>query len=140
LKLSDIHVFGDYWFGFKNRHPAVYGEDYVKTINTTKINLNLQAQVSVTAYVRTMRTFGVAGCRGFQISDYMPSIKKYLPEIVTFRDLKELKELISYYLENEEERSEIVTKTQVGVTSILHRTIQQKLYLKIYNGSDICIT
>jgi len=112
LKLSDIHVFGDYWFGFKNRHPAVYGEDYVKTINATKINLNLQAQVSVRADAPTMRTFEVAGCKGFQISDYMPSIMKYFPEMVTFRDLKELKELISYYLENEEERSEIVTKTQ----------------------------
>jgi len=112
LKLSDIHVFGDYWFGFENKHPAVYGEDFVKTINATKINLNLQAQVSVKADAPTMRTFEVAGCRSFQISDYMPSVKKYFPEMVTFRDLKELKELISYYLKNEEERAEISVKTQ----------------------------
>ncbi len=46
-KLNDANVFGDYWFGFRNRHPPVFGDDYVTTINATKINLNLQAEVSI---------------------------------------------------------------------------------------------
>jgi len=55
-----------------------------------------------------MKTFEVAGCKGFQTSDYMPFIKKYFLETVTFRDSKKLKELISHYLENDEERSEMI--------------------------------
>ncbi len=110
--LSNVNVFGDYWFGFKYRHPAVVGNDYIKTINETKINLNLQAEVSVRADAPTMRTFELAGCEGFQISDYMPSVTKYLPGIVTFRNLEELKELIPYYLENGNEREEISAKLQ----------------------------
>ncbi len=59
-----------------------------------------------------MRTFELAGCGGFQISDYMPSVARYFPGIVTFKNPTELKELISYYLENNGEREEIATKLQ----------------------------
>ncbi len=87
------------------------GEDFVKIINQSLVNLNLQADVSIKADAPTMRTFELAGCGGFQISDYMPSLKRYLPMVPTFRDISELKELISYYLENGEEREDIAEKS-----------------------------
>lgn len=110
--LEEVDVFGDFWYGFgKNAHKSVNGDDFIKTINQSLINLNLQAKVSVLADAPTMRTFEIAGCRGFQISDYMPSVKKYFPMLPTFREVSELKELISYYLDNQEEALDIANKT-----------------------------
>lgn len=110
--LKEINVFGDFWFGFgKRSHPPVYGNEFVKTINQTRINLNLQAKMSVQADGPTMRTFEVAGCGGFQISDYMPSILNYFPMMPTFRDAEELRELVYYYLDNYNEALDIAEKT-----------------------------
>jgi len=110
-KLEKIEVFGDYWHGFAKRsHNPVYGEEYVKIINGSMINLNLQAKISVDADAPTMRTFEIAGCGGFQISDYMPSIRKYFPMMPTFTDAKGLRDQIEYYLDNEEDRDEIALK------------------------------
>ncbi len=110
-KLEQVDVFGDYWHGFaKRRHDPVYGEEYVKVINQSIINLNLQAEISVTADAPTMRTFEIAGCGGFQISDHMPSLKRYFPMMPTFTDVKGLRDQIEYYLENEEDRNEIALK------------------------------
>lgn len=110
-KLENVDVFGSFWKGIgKKSHEPVYGEDFVKIINQSSINLNLQAKISVEADAPTMRTFEVAGCGGFQISDYMPSIKRYFPVIPTFKDTDELKEEIEYYLDNDEERENIALK------------------------------
>ncbi|MGC8618512.1 MAG: CgeB family protein [Thermoplasmata archaeon] len=111
-RVGGVDLFGDFWFGFgKRSHGPVFGEEFVRTVSQSAINLNLQARVSVEADAPTMRTFEVAGCGGFQISDYMPSIKKYLPMVPTFKDVKELKELISYYLENSDEREDIAERS-----------------------------
>ena len=110
--LEDVDVFGDFWYGFgKNAHKSVNGEDFIRTINQSRINLNLQAKISVLADAPTMRTFEIAGCGGFQISDSMPSLKKYFPILPTFEDISELKDLINYYLENPGDSEEIALKT-----------------------------
>lgn len=110
--LTGVDVFGDFWYGMgEHSHQSVYGNDFVKTINETKINLNLQAKVSVEADAPTMRTFELAGSGGFQISDYMDSLKRYLPMVPTFKNKDELRELISYFQDNEEESLEIAKKT-----------------------------
>ncbi|WMT49132.1 MAG: glycosyltransferase [Thermoplasmatales archaeon] len=111
-RLSEVEVFGDFWYGMgEHSHAPVYGNDFIKTINETKINLNLQSKVSIKADAPTMRTFELAGCGGFQISDYMHSLKDYFPMIPTFKDENELKNLISYYIDNEEEALNISIKT-----------------------------
>lgn len=111
-RLSNVEVFGDFWYGMgEHSHAPVYGNDFIRTINETKINLNLQAKVSIKADAPTMRTFELASCGGFQISDHMYSLKKYFPKIPTFRDEKELNEIISYFLDNEDEALEIANKT-----------------------------
>lgn len=109
--LREVEVFGDFWYGFGvHSHPPVYGEDFVKTVNESRINLNLQASISVQADAPTMRTFELAGCGGFQISDYMKSLKEYFPDIVTFETVEELRELINYYLDNAYERERIADR------------------------------
>jgi spore maturation protein CgeB len=109
--IREVDVFGDFWYGFRpHSHPSVYGEDFIRTINQTKVNLNLQTEISVMADAPTMRTFEVAGCTGFQISDDMPSMKQYFPMIPTFKDIQDLKEKIEYYLDNKEEREEVALK------------------------------
>ena len=109
-KVGNVTTFGDFWGKTINAHPGVYGEDYIRVINETRINLNLQAKENTSADAPTMRTFELAGSGGFQISEYMPSLIQYFPMMVTFRDPNELKELISYYLENDIERTEIASR------------------------------
>lgn len=110
-RLDHVEVFGDFWHGLgKKSHTSVYGDDFVKTINQSSINLNLQTRISVEADAPTMRTFEIAGCGGFQISDYMPSLKRYFPVMPTFKDTDELKENIKYYLNNNKEREDIALK------------------------------
>jgi len=56
------------------------------------------------------RVFDTCGCGAFQIVDASPVIKDFfIPgrELVCFRDLKELKEIIPYYLSRPQERAEI---------------------------------
>lgn len=110
-KLNNVVVFGNFWNkNRKNRFPAVYGDNFVKTINETAVNLNLHNKADVIADAPNMRTFEISGCSGFQITNYMPSLKKYFPDIVTFKNVNELKELIDYYLDNTPERDEIAIK------------------------------
>ena len=129
-RLGEVEVFGDYWRGYgKRKHVSVYGEKYVRTINESTINLNLQAKISVNADAPTMRTFEVAGCGGFQISDYMPSLKRYFPMMPTFTDVNELKELLKYYLNNGVERDEIALKCMKICSDSFKYTDSAKLIL-----------
>ena len=109
--MNNVTTFGAFWPRGRNHNPPLNGIEYINVLNQTKINLNIQAKASIIADAPTMRTFEIAGCGGFQISDYMPSIKKYFPMLSTFREASELKELISYYLDNQEEALEIANKT-----------------------------
>jgi hypothetical protein len=110
-KLNNVTTFGDFWPRGRNHNPPLYGIEYINVINQTKINLNLQAKANIVADAPTMRTFEIAGCGGFQISDYMPSLKRYFPMLPTFNDIDELKDLIFHYLENPKETEEIALRT-----------------------------
>lgn len=110
-KLNNVTTFGAFWPSGRNYNPPVNGIEYLNVINQTKINLNLQAKANIIADAPTMRTFELAGCGAFQISNYMPSVRHYFPMLPTFREVSNLKELISYYLDNYEEAQEIAIKT-----------------------------
>lgn len=113
-KLGNVDVFGNYWFGFGNfSHPATFGEDYVRIINQSNINLNIQGKGSITADSPTMRTFEIASSGGFQISDYMPSLIRYFPMMITFRDVNELKQLIHFYSNSIEDAKIIAEKMRM---------------------------
>ena len=126
-KLNGVEVFGNFWFGLgKARHGPVFGDDYVKTINQSQISLNLQGNGAIYADSPTMRTFELAGSGGFQISDYMSSVKRYFPEIVTFRDVNELRELMEYYGDAAEEGEIIAEK-------LMERTVKSFKYVDSAN-------
>lgn len=109
---NDIYVFGSYWLRRKNTFPPVYGEEYVKVINETIINLNLHNNTDILADTPNMCTFEISGCGGFQIANSIRSIKKYFPQMPTFSDVHELKELVDYYLSSSNEIDEISLKNQ----------------------------
>ena len=112
-KLGNVNVFGNYWFGFGEfSHPAAFGEDYVRIINQSMVNLNIQGRGSITADSPTMRTFEIASSGGFQVSDFMPSVIRYFPMMVTFRDVNELKELIHFYSNSIEDAKIIAEKVR----------------------------
>jgi spore maturation protein CgeB len=96
-KLNSVYIFGQFWIKQKNIFPGVYGDEYVKVINQTKINLNIHHNADIRANAPNMRTFEISGCGGFQISSYMPAIKEYFRDIPTFNNAKELAELVKYY-------------------------------------------
>ncbi|MCW1306096.1 MAG: glycosyltransferase [Candidatus Parvarchaeota archaeon] len=111
-ELDNVATFGDFWGKRINAHPAVYGEEFIQVINETRINLNLHSKADKIADAPNMRTFELAGSGGFQISDYIPSIKRYFPIMVTFHDLTELKELVKFYLDSFEDAKIIAEKVR----------------------------
>ncbi|MEM3193175.1 MAG: glycosyltransferase, partial [Candidatus Parvarchaeota archaeon] len=132
-KLENVATFGDFWGKGINSHPAVYGEDFIRVINETRINLNLQAEANKVADAPTMRTFELAGSGGFQISDFMPSVKRYFPMIVTFRDIKELKELIGFYIDSQEDAKIIAEKVKKIAIEKFKYTDSANIILKHLN-------
>lgn len=85
--------------------------------NSAKICLNLpdfEAEEAITP-----RTFEILGAGGFQIADYKNSLKDFFEidkEIVCFKNIDELKQKISYYLENDKERKAIAEAGHKAVT------------------------
>jgi len=105
-----IHIFGNHWVIKPAQvFPAVYGEEYVKVVNQSVINLNIHHPKDVEADAPNMRVFEITGCGGLLFTEEMPSINKYFStnEVVSFSDVIELKEKIKYYLENNSEMEEI---------------------------------
>lgn len=78
-----------------------------KAFNAAKIVLNtFQGEV----FGVNQRFFEIAGCGGFQICEYRDEIKEFFEigkEIVTFSDIKDLKEKAAYYLAHDDERRKI---------------------------------
>jgi len=104
-----IHIFGNHWVIKPAQvFPPVYGEDYVKVINQSVINLNIHHPKDIEADAPNMRVFEITGCGGLLFTEEMPSINKYFSdEVENFSDVRELKEKIKYYLENNSEIEEI---------------------------------
>lgn len=94
---------------FQNEYVAK--EKKAKAFKAAKINLNLMHYTEI--YGVNCRTFEIAGCGGFQIADFKPTIKDLFvidKEIVVFETLKELKEKVAYYLSHKKEREEIALR------------------------------
>lgn len=107
-QLPETHVFGPYWVLKPSiNHPPVFGNDFVRVINQTKVNLNIQHPLDVIARAPTWRIFEVAGCGGFLLSSEVPPLSDMLPEVVTFRSISDLKDKVAYYLKHEDERQDV---------------------------------
>ncbi len=86
-------------------------EEMVRIFCATRVNLNLHAATHVQGidpdpdYVNP-RTFELAACEAFQLVDRRDPLPALFAddEVTTFSSLSELRELITYYLEHDEER------------------------------------
>lgn len=75
--------------------------------------MNLQPTQTITGV--NYKIFEIAGCGAFQLTDFKPEVPEmYEPgkEIVCFRSLDELRELIERYLRDERERRRIAEAAQ----------------------------
>ena len=107
-KLDSVHIFGSYWIivpGIK--HETVLGDNFIRIINQSKINLNIQHPTDSNADAPTWRIFEVAGCGGFILSSHIPSLNAYFPDIVTFKNPDDMVSKALWYIDNESERDEI---------------------------------
>jgi spore maturation protein CgeB len=110
----NLHIYGDEGWKkvIKGNNIKFMGslphKDLSKLFVHSKINLNLTTVPLKTTLTR--RPFDVLACGGFVLSDYRQGIESLLEidkEIVCFRDERELKEKLSYFLNHPEERRRI---------------------------------
>jgi spore maturation protein CgeB len=95
-------------------------EEYVKIFNSSSINLNLHSSterdgVDPGGDFLNPRTFELAACGAFQLCDARVHLPEcFIPgkEIIVFRNLEELRQQISYFLEHEQERKEIAERAR----------------------------
>jgi spore maturation protein CgeB len=104
------------------------GSEMAKYFNLSKININVHFDYSKTA--PNLRTFEIPITNSFELCDYFSEIPKMMKtnkEIVFYHDIKELKELIDYYLrkENEQERLAIARAGQKRV--LKEHTLKHRL-------------
>lgn len=117
--LSDykLGVFGDHWdtyFMLKGKKtPSYYkgkatGEAVNKIYLSSKIVLNIHHPQSIEGL--NSRTFDIPACGAFEIVDYKKNLDMHFKmdeEIVAFRDMRELRSMIDFYLKNEGLRRKI---------------------------------
>lgn len=90
------------------------GHDQSKAFFYTKINLNNHHKQDIEGV--NQRAFEIAGSGGFQLISCqpdLPNLFKPNEEIITYNDIKDLKQKIDYYLKNEKERKEIAQRAQI---------------------------
>lgn len=103
-----IIVYGNGWNKLAGKHPnlfiskfAIYGEEYVKTINRTKINLCFLRKINRDQV--TCRSIEIPGCGGFLLAERTERHKEFFKEgqeAEFFSSNHELLLKINYYLKN----------------------------------------
>jgi spore maturation protein CgeB len=97
--------------------------EYVKIFNATDININLHSSterdgVEPFGDFVNPRTFELAACGAFQLVDersLLPELFEVGKEIVTFKDIHDLKEKLAYYRDHPEERAAIAAASKARV-------------------------
>jgi spore maturation protein CgeB len=118
LKKFDVRVYGPYWnllpiFGIKT-DTGIWGHEMVKAFNAAKIVLNIHVESDLD-YKPNMRTFEATGSGSFLLTDRAYGLEKLFEigrEVVCYSNVKELINLIEYYLDDDDERTKISTKGQ----------------------------
>jgi spore maturation protein CgeB len=109
-----LTIFGMGWGKVKSNkkikviNRPLFGKEMNKFFNNSKINLNIQALHGKESM--NLRTFEVPATKSFVLTDFkkeLPNLFELDKEIVCYYDKEDLKEKISYYLENEKERNKI---------------------------------
>lgn len=85
-------------------------EEMVKIFNASKIILNIHSWFGKWDYGINPRVFEAPGCGGFQLCDWkmeIPELYKVDSEIACYTSIDELREKLSFFLGNENERQRI---------------------------------
>lgn len=93
------------------QHRKAIGVEKNKIFNASKIVFNSHNPWEVCG--TNVRTFEICGSGAFQLNNpthYLDNIFKYGKELVCYNNIKELKELTKYYLENNKEREKIAER------------------------------
>lgn len=118
LRDYNLGVFGDHWtkhFIIKGQKtPSYYrgralGETVKKIYLSSKIVLNIHHLQSIEGL--NTRTFDIPACGAFEMVDYKKNIERHFEidkEIVTFRNINEMKNKIDFYLKNDGLRKTII--------------------------------
>jgi len=111
----------------KNSLPYVDIIKMVKLFNESKIVLNPYG-ASKHFICPNPRTFETPATRSFELTDMPRETEKYFKpkkEFVIYKDEKEFKELVDYYLENDDERIKIA---QAGYNRVIkEHTIKHRI-------------
>lgn len=117
LDKYDLGVYGDHWKKYfikkGQKIPSYYkgkatGEIVNKIYLCSKITLNIHHPHSIEGL--NTRTFDIPACGAFEVVDHIKNIERHFEldkEIVTFKDINELKNKIDHYLERSELREAI---------------------------------
>lgn len=110
-----VRVFGCGWEHWQNKHPnlqimakPVYGEDYIKAICATKINLCFLRKMN--RDLQTDRTMEIPACAAFMLAERTKEHQRLFEEgkeAEFFASEQELLEKIRYYLKHDKEREKI---------------------------------
>lgn len=112
---ASIKVWGNGWEGWKNRYPSlqiedkpIYGEDYVKAINATKINLCFLRKMNRDE--TTSRSVEIPACGGFMLGERTKRHLEFFEEgkeAEFFDNNEEMLKKIKQYLGDENAREKI---------------------------------
>jgi glycosyltransferase involved in cell wall biosynthesis len=138
--LGLIQKFGQYYnihFLKGIQKPKLNLEDERKIYSSTKICANLHEDYQTKYGDLNERFFKIMACKGFQLTDYVPSMARYFKpsEIAWAKDKEEWFEKIKHYMENDKERKKIAEKGYKKVMKFhtYHNRVGQiiRLYKKI---------
>ncbi len=107
--------------------------------NQSRINLNFANSVGDNQI--KARTFEVPGSGGFLLTDYTPGLEDVFEidrELVTFKGIKECSEKIKYFLNSNEERSQIANNGYRKVLSEYSYKKRMKTILEQVNCDNSC--
>ena len=112
------------------RSRYVFGEEAVKLYNASKIALNITPAYGGQEIIfeREVRLFEISACGAFVLSPktpYMDGLYKEGFEMVYYKDINDLKNLILYYLAHPQERELIAKRGQAR--SHLDHTYEKRL-------------
>lgn len=86
-------------------------QNMIKLLSSSKIMLNVTLPGNVNFDMINYRILEALACKGFVITDYTPSVEKYLKDcVVITKGGKDLENKIKYYLKHPEERQKIAQK------------------------------
>ncbi len=113
-----------------NRGKLDYYTQAPLAMKCAKINLNISLR-SIHSGM-PLRALDILGCGGFLLTNYQADYAKYLEagrDYVYYEDVKQIPELVSYYLQHEDERKEIAKNGYHKVKEYLNYSLLVKKIL-----------